>query len=88
MNKACKPYAVDLSAYFDGELAGEERQAMEAHLADCEGCRDTLARFRKMRTALHELARPPRKRQSILADLKARLAEEEPAFAQDKPLIS
>jgi len=88
MNKACKPYAVDLSAYFDGELEGDELKAMEAHLSECEGCRNTLARFGKMRSALHELARPPRKRQSILEDLKARLAEEEPSPRKDKPLIS
>ncbi|PYP99161.1 MAG: hypothetical protein DMD34_00150, partial [Gemmatimonadetes bacterium] len=31
-----------LSEYLDGELAGSERTALEAHLASCGNCRATL----------------------------------------------
>lgn len=88
--KACKSYAVDLSAYFDGELEGDALERLEAHLAACTGCRETLRRLGTLRHALHALARPPRRRRSILEDLQARLAEEgdaDPA-APDEPLMS
>ena len=32
-----------LSAYLDGELQAAERMAVEAHLADCPGCRKAQA---------------------------------------------
>jgi anti-sigma factor RsiW len=34
------------SAYLDGELAADERAAVEAHLAACAACRTELERFR------------------------------------------
>jgi len=78
MSKGCKAYAVELSAYFDGELEADEQARLEAHLTECAGCRDTLQRLGKLRTALHALSRPPHRRGSILQDLQARLLEEEP----------
>lgn len=76
MSKGCKTYAVDLSAYFDGELEGEAAERMEKHLGTCEGCREALGRLGKLRSALHSLARPSQPGRSILSDLKARMAEE------------
>lgn len=76
MSKGCKAYAVELSAYFDGELRGDALARMESHLAACENCRDTLARLRKLRNAMHALSKPPRRRSSILEDLKARMQQE------------
>ncbi len=35
-----------LSEYLDGDLAEDERVELEAHLADCAGCRDTLDQLR------------------------------------------
>lgn len=87
--KGCKAYAVDLSAYFDHELQGTALERMEAHLEVCENCREALVRLGTLRKALHALARPPRRRRSILEDLQMRLAEEESEPAQPaKPLIS
>lgn len=85
MSKGCKRYAVDLSAYFDGELEGDALTDLERHLDRCEGCRDTLQRLRKLRNALHALARPPRRQHSILDDLKARMeeADEDPPDSDD-----
>jgi anti-sigma factor RsiW len=37
-----------LSEYVDGELAGPERAALEAHLATCAGCRTTLDELRRV----------------------------------------
>lgn len=86
MSKGCKSYAVDLSAYFDGELEGDSLERMERHLDGCEGCRDTLERLGKLRSALHSLARPPRRRNSILDELKARMEEEEDPPKGDDPM--
>jgi anti-sigma factor RsiW len=84
-SKACKTYEVELSAYFDGELEGAALQRMEAHLAGCAGCRDTLQRLGKLRKALLAMAKPPRRRRSILEDLQARLAEEGAEEAAEEP---
>jgi anti-sigma factor RsiW len=37
-----------LSEYLDGELAGSERTALEAHLASCSNCRATLEELRRV----------------------------------------
>ena len=37
-----------LSEYLDGELDGAERQALDAHLEQCAGCRDTLAELKRV----------------------------------------
>lgn len=85
----CKAYAVDLSAYFDNELQGPARERLTEHLATCAKCRETLRRLGTLRNALHALAKPPRRRRSILEDLQARLAEEDDETpASDKPLVS
>lgn len=90
MGKGCKAYAVELSAYFDGELEGKALRDIEAHLVGCDSCRHTLDRLTKLRVALHSMARPNRRRGSILEDLRARLSKEEGLkdAASDKPLVS
>jgi anti-sigma factor RsiW len=89
MVKGCKAYAVELSAYFDGELEGRALQDIEAHLTGCDACRNTLDRLTRLRVALHAMTRPHRRHGSILEDLRARLAQEEgaDAAASDKPLV-
>jgi len=42
-----------LAGYAAGDLAAAERERLDAHLADCAACRDTLAEYR---TLLAELA--------------------------------
>jgi tetratricopeptide (TPR) repeat protein len=37
-----------LSEYLDGELSAPERAAVDAHLAHCAGCRDTLEQLRSV----------------------------------------
>ncbi len=75
-DKACKAYSVDLSAYFDGELEGDELARLEAHLDDCDACRGSLDRFTQLRSALNSMAKPPRRRGSILDELQAKLKVE------------
>ena len=41
--KHCEEYAALLSAFADGEMSGQEREEVLAHLENCEACRDYLA---------------------------------------------
>lgn len=53
-----------LSAWCDGEAAGDEVVRARAHLPQCPACRATLGRFQQLRSALRSTAsaRPPRLR--------------------------
>lgn len=42
----------DLLAYLDGELSPQERARLEEHLAQCEKCREELARLSALRAGL------------------------------------
>lgn len=75
MGQACEKYAVDLSAYFDGELEGEELAELEAHLTECEACRASLEQMGAISSAMHTIASPPRRRGSILDALREKLDE-------------
>lgn len=74
MQKNCKQYSVELSAYFDEELEDQELLDMEAHLRDCDDCRQGLKKLKKLHSALSSLSKPPIHRRSVLDDLKAKLA--------------
>jgi hypothetical protein len=59
-----------LSEYLDGELAGPERAALEAHVERCAACADTLAGLRRVVVRARSLEdRPP------AADLWSGIAE-------------
>ncbi len=47
--------AVDLKAYFLGELAAAERTPVETHVRACQSCREELERLNLTRTALLSL---------------------------------
>lgn len=49
-----------LDAYVDGELAGEAREAYEAHLATCEVCGEELPRLLALTAALDGVRAAPR----------------------------
>jgi len=59
-----------LSAFLDGELAADERRAVEEHLGACAGCRAELDGLRRVASHLRRLERaaPP----PVLADRVAR----------------
>ena len=44
-SKACAEFADRLVDLSDGELTGDQRQSVEAHVASCAGCRSELARL-------------------------------------------
>lgn len=52
MDAACKKYAIDLSAYFDGELHGKALVKLESHLESCAACQGELESHKKIRKAL------------------------------------
>lgn len=45
----------DLLRYLDGEIAADEKSALEEHLASCESCRNYLANVRDFNKGLGEL---------------------------------
>lgn len=66
-----------LSEYIDGELAPAERTALEAHLAGCDECRDTLAGLRRVVTRARALEdRPPAS--DLWAGVAARIGSRRP----------
>jgi len=44
----CEKYLDMISAYFDGELNGNEKAELEAHLEECEECRSILETYREI----------------------------------------
>lgn len=89
MSKDCKPFSVELSAYFDNELEGEELKDMEAHLSDCEKCREGLEKLQRLRNALSTMRKTPIHHRSVLDDLRAKLAlENEDDSPEESPLPS
>ena len=69
----------ELAAYASGDIATEERAWIERHLADCAGCRETVADFRTVLAELAATATPdvdriawPRYRAEVRARLAAR----------------
>ena len=45
------------SSYYDGELSGEEKKALEAHLKECEDCTGAYDAFRETVEALSGLGK-------------------------------
>jgi anti-sigma factor RsiW len=68
---------IELSAYLDGELAGEELARVEAHLASCEECRASLEDLRTLVGRARALDdRPPAR--DLWPGIASRLAEATP----------
>ncbi|MFP3941176.1 MAG: zf-HC2 domain-containing protein [Thermoanaerobaculia bacterium] len=67
----CEAVRDRLDAWLDGELEVPEDRAVQAHLDDCAGCREELARARRLREALGDelpmLACPPEVTEGVLA---------------------
>lgn len=71
--KTCERFAVDLSAYFDGELDGAELVAVEQHLSGCGACTEKLEKLNKLRVAMTGLSLPASRRGSVLGLLRSEL---------------
>lgn len=85
MSNGCEKHSIDLSAYFDGELEGEELTIIVGHLETCEGCRNSLGRLKKLHGALTSLSAPPLGQRSILAEIKSKLHLDEEE-EEDNPM--
>jgi anti-sigma factor RsiW len=77
--KSCEQLSTDLSAYFDSELDGADRAAMELHLSECEACGKKLEQMRTLRSAMTRLSAAMPRGGSVLDLLKAELRKEAPA---------
>ena len=55
---SCEEAKSRLSAHLDGELSGEERRELEAHLEACAACRAELEVLRRLDKAFEVLAEP------------------------------
>ena len=60
-----------MSAYVEGELPGEEKAAVEQHLATCIQCRTNLQRFRETIGKLSQLKK--KAPQSFLPDIQQQI---------------
>jgi anti-sigma factor RsiW len=74
----CRATRLEQGAYFDGELPRPERQAIEAHLAVCEECREECARLQSLIASVRQLPRPEPP-ESLRHRLLAEIAAEMPA---------
>ncbi|HEX6513274.1 MAG TPA: zf-HC2 domain-containing protein [Chloroflexota bacterium] len=55
-----------LSSYMDGQASLPERQMVEAHLEECEACRDELTELRALKAALARLPSHTPRRSFVL----------------------
>ena len=51
----CKQLEDQVIVYLDGKAAPAERRVVEAHLGECNGCRQRVAEFRQLWGVLEEL---------------------------------
>jgi anti-sigma factor RsiW len=48
-----------VTAYLEGVMPADERARVEAHLADCDGCRGYLEDMRRLVGSLNSTVEPP-----------------------------
>ena len=84
-----------LSAYLDGQLAADRAAALEAHVASCAACTETLEGMREVRAMLRALpeAEPPRSFRLRASDVEApgrarAIAAPPPSLMRAMPVLS
>lgn len=75
--RRCQFFRPLLSAYLDGEISGEERRKLLAHLAECEDCRLWLEDYLHLRERLRHLPPTPPPPRHLEHDLWQRLGQAE-----------
>lgn len=77
----CKEVNQSLLSYLDNEVSPEEREAIEAHLSACSGCREEMEALtktqRELRQALESMTAGVSPSPNALANIEQRLAVEE-----------
>lgn len=77
---ACKEFEQDLVLYYYGDLSGRERDFMESHINDCQGCALSLQRLASLLPMTVKVDEPPsdfwdnysREMRHKLADMRER----------------
>lgn len=77
MSGECEQFAVDLSAYFDGELPPDEAAAVKAHVDGCARCRADLNKMRGLRAALQRTGAAAAPEKRLIQDLMRTLQRPE-----------
>ncbi len=72
----CDEIRNELSAYLDGEVAAPAREQIDAHVAECAGCRQRLEELRRLATGMAALPRLEPTPQ-FLAEVRARISRPE-----------
>src|SRR2546423_1676036 len=62
-----------LNEYVDGTLAARERASVEAHLADCAGCRTAVAELRSLAGAAAALPKSIEPARNLWTTIEARI---------------
>lgn len=70
----CREAREFFSPWLDGELAAEEREALQRHLAECPACRAEWERWQEISRALRGMKAPVAAPPGFLAAANARLA--------------
>jgi predicted anti-sigma-YlaC factor YlaD len=55
----CREFVELVTAYLEGTMPAAERARVEAHLAECDGCRGYLEDMRRLVGSLQAVADPP-----------------------------
>lgn len=74
-----------LTSYLLGELPEAEMEALDAHLARCASCRETLDRLDEVYVASVEQLEAPKLRDEVWNDIQARIGASEASDASDVP---
>lgn len=77
--RSCEKYEIWISAFLDGELPGEERAELMAHMASCRGCQQYFDDLVAIHDALEQEEAPVP--EGFAAQVMARVRETE----QEKP---
>ena len=88
----CEEVQAELSAYLDGELTAQEKQALDAHLCLCNECNRVLAELELVRSSLSALPKvkaPPKLAHKVQTEInrEASAPQEQPPLPRATPLL-
>src|SRR2546430_15980960 len=71
----CPHMEATLNEYVDGTLPAGDRPAVEAHLAECAGCRTAATELRRLIAEAHGLPRSIEPRRNLWTTIEARIVQ-------------
>src|SRR5207248_700543 len=71
----CAHMEATLNEYVDGTLATRDRASVEAHLAECSGCRTALAELRALVAGAAALPKTVEPSRDLWATIEARIVQ-------------